>query len=503
MFLKSLKPLFFFVPFLFLVIYVQVFFADYAYLDDIHMLWHNNDNSNFVMFHSQGRMFSGFLYQKIFSSISSIAQLKWIRIFSLIGWILVTLVWMRLYKNWCLALNFSQELWWLGSLFMVCSLSVCICVGWASCMQVIPATFFALISCNIVFKKLIVQKDTFRLSNVVIGSCLICGVASLFFYQSAFGIFLLPFFLYYFKNKKAKPDRLMIIGVSFYLVTYIIYYFLFNYYLRDYHIEASNRTEIHFNILKKISFFFSGPLPQGFSLNLLFSASSVFSQIFYPLVIIVWLIITFKRNGSNTILENVLFIGGLMVLLALIYLPSMIAAESFPPYRTLLAFNLTVFLMVIDGLFYLLKIKKQKKVLAAIVSLWLIATGAYAFNFQYIGPLKKEYVALKDFFQTHYNPAIKKVYFIRADKFLFTSLYHTRIYRDEFGAPSTYRDWVPEPIIKQMVFEITDDRKKAEEISVMQFEDNNSFAKAKLIFTNSDLIVNMNKILGDRKAGND
>ena len=119
MFTKSVKPLFFFIPFLFLLIYVQVFFADYAYLDEIHMLWHNNDNSNFIMFHSQGRLLSGFLYQKVFSSISFIAQLKWIRIFSLFGWILVTLLWMRFYKDWCMILGFSS-----GSLvvrILICS----------------------------------------------------------------------------------------------------------------------------------------------------------------------------------------------------------------------------------------------------------------------------------------------------------------------------------------------------------------------------------------------
>ncbi len=496
---KPVKPLFIFIPILFLLIYFQVFFANYAYLDEIHLLWHNNDNSNFIMFHSQGRLLSGFLYQKVFSSISFIAQLKWIRIFSLFGWILVTLLWMRFYKDWCMILGLSREAWWLGSLFVVCSLSVCICIGWAACIQVIPAVIFALISCHFLFKKLTVQKDTFHLPNIIIAVSLLSGVISLFFYQSAFGVFLIPFFLYYFKNKKAKPDRLMIIGVVFYLLTYVVYYFLFKYSLKAYHIEASDRTEIHFNFFKKISFFFSGPLPQGFSLNLLFSASSVFSQIFYPMVLVGWLIITFKRNRYNTILENIFFIAVMMVLLALIYLPSMIADESFPPYRTLFAFNLAVFLMVVDSLFYLFLNIKQRKTFVVIVSLWLIVTAVYAFNFQYIDPLKKEYAAFKSFFKTHYNPTITKIYFIRADKFLFASLYHTRIYRDEFGAPSTYRDWVPEPIVKQMIFEIKGNRKSAENISVIQFANYASFKKAELINTNSNLVINMNEILQDQK----
>jgi hypothetical protein len=90
------------------------------------------------------------------------------------------------------------------------------------------------------------------------------------------------------------------------------------------------------------------------------------------------------------------------------------------------------------------------------------------------------------------------VYFIRADKFLFSPEFHTHVYRDEFGAPSTYRDWVPEPIIKQMIFEITKSRKTAEEISVIQFENAELYNQAKPTL-NDSLVIDMNALFKERQ----
>jgi hypothetical protein len=490
--IKQYRISIFCIPFVFLLIYFQVFFADYAYLDEIHQLWHNNDNSNFIMFHTQGRWLSGLLFQKFFSSIFRIEQLKLLRLFSLLGWIITTFVWAVLFKKWIKWLSLPNEIWWLGSLYVACSISVCIYIGWASCFEVFLAVFAGLVSGHILFRSLHNQQKEIHLSNIIVLSSLLLGIISLFIYQNAFGIFLIPFFLHYVQRKKIKPDRVMIIGIIFYLAIYLLYYLLFKYSLRAYHIEASTRTEIHFNFFKKLSFFFSGPFPQGFSINLLFRPGSIFLQIFYLLVFTVWLIITFKRNKHNTIAGNVLFVTVIVFLLVLIYLPSVIAAESFASYRTLFVFNLAVFILVTDSLLYLFRQEKKRRLFTLSIGLWLMLTGIYAFNFQYINPLKKEYKILKSFVQANYNTGINQVYFIRADKFLFTPEFHTRVYRDEFGTPSTCRDWVPEPIIKQMVFQSTKNRNIADSLTVIQFENHDLFIKAGVIPNANTLVVDMN-----------
>ena len=210
------KPaiLFFCIPFLFLLIYFQLFFAEYAYLDEIYQLWHNHDNASFIMFHTQGRWLSGLFFQKSFSSISSIEQIKLLRLFSLIGWIVITLIWSRIYKKWTTWLNFPEQTWWLGSLYWVCSLSVCIYIGFASCMEVFLGILAGLLSGHILFKNLNKQQKGIHLFNIIVLSSFF-GIVSLFIYQPTFGIFLIPFFLYYIQRKKLKTDRVVINGIIF------------------------------------------------------------------------------------------------------------------------------------------------------------------------------------------------------------------------------------------------------------------------------------------------
>ena len=86
----------------------------------------------------------------------------------------------------------------------------------------------------------------------------------------------------------------------------------------------------------------------------------------------------------------------------------MIATENFPAYRTLFAFNLAVFIMVTDSLLYLFQKKKQRLVFIWVAASWLILTAIYAFNFQFINPLKKEYRVLRSFVETHYKPGIRR-----------------------------------------------------------------------------------------------
>jgi hypothetical protein len=492
--MKSSSALFLAIPFLFLLIYLQVFTAEYAYLDEIHQLWHNNDQSNFVMFHTQGRWITGLLFQKLFGAISTIEQLKFLRVFSLLGWIITAFVWSVMCKTWVAWLSLPNSMWPLGSLYMACTISVCIYIGWASCMEVFLAVIPALLSGHVLFKQLInQQKITGR--SVLLGlTSLVLGITSLFIYQNAFGIFLLPFFLYYVRHKTAKPDRVVAVGIVFYLFVYVVYYFLFKYSLTAYDLEASNRTGLHFALFKKISFFFSGPFPQGFSMNLLFLARSVSSQIFYVLIFVIWLVTIFRRNRQSGIFNISLFVGFTLFLLALIYLPSMIAVENFPSYRTLIAFNLAVFLMVTESLLSVFHSKKSRKAFSWLMALWLVLTAIYTFNFQYVNPLKKEYKVLKNFMQTHYKTSINQVYFVRADKFLFNREFHTHVYRDEFGAPSTYRDWVPEPIVKQIVFEITKNRKIAEDLKVIQFENSETFRQSRPTIDSTALVVDINDL---------
>jgi hypothetical protein len=272
-----------------------------------------------------------------------------------------------------------------------------------------------------------------------------------------------------------------------------VYYFLFQYSLKAYGVVASDRTGISLDVFRKIGFFFSGPLPQAFSLNIPFNAGAIFSQVWYPLVLLVWVISIFKNNPQHTWVQNLARMGGIFLLLALIYLPLMIAQENFASYRTLYVFNLAVFVMVVDGILQMLKTNLSKKIFAISITMMLLSSCWYTLNVLYLNPLQKEYLALKSFMQTHYKPTVQNVYFIRADKHLFLA----KVYRDEFGLPSTYRDWVPIPIVKQLVLQQTGNRTIAESLNVVQFENRDALEQSHIALTPNDLFVDMNAIFNN------
>jgi hypothetical protein len=479
---------------LFLLIYFPVFTADFAYLDEIHQLWNNQDNSNLNMFLTQGRWLTGLLFQHFFGALHAIDDLIMLRVFSFCGWVATTFLLCVLLNKWAVALGLQRQTVWLGALYGVCSLSVCIYVGWASCMEVFAAVAAGLLSGHVLFMVLQKQGAQIHLSNSVLLLTLLLGVTSLFIYQTAFGIFLLPFLLQYAKQAGPAPTRNIIIGVAFYLVTYGVYYLLFKYSLQTYGVAASDRTGISIDLLRKLSFFFSGPLPQAFSMNVPFNAGSLFSQVLYPMVLLLWVVSLFRNNHQNTVMQNSGRVLGILFLLALIYLPLLIAKENFASYRTLYAFNAAVFLLVVDSIMQWLKNGVAKKGVTVALALLLLSTGFYTFHYLYVKPLVKEYQALRHFMQLKYNPAVQTVYFIRADKQLFAATYGTKVYRDEFGLPSTYRDWVPEPIVKQLAMELSGSRKVAEQIKVIQFENRQQLQQANPSLTPNHLVIDMNAL---------
>ena len=79
------------------------------------------------------------------------------------------------------------------------------------------------------------------------------------------------------------------IGLIFYFAIYIIYYFFLGILCEVITLKPVHGPNYIFNILKKISFSFSGPFPQGFSMNLLFYAGSIFSQDILCACFLIWL----------------------------------------------------------------------------------------------------------------------------------------------------------------------------------------------------------------------
>lgn len=478
---------------LYLLVYFQAFTTNYAYLDEIHQLWNNKDGSNLLMFLDQGRWLTGLLFDKFFRFISTIEQLKLLRLFSLGGWVFTTWLWTILFTRWVQLLGLKEETLWLGNLFVVCSASVAICIGFASCMEIFLATGFALLAGHLLFTALLTGKQGRQLVPATLLSISL-GIVSLFLYQTAYGAFVLPFF-FYFVKLKGRFGRPLLMALGTYLVTYVAYYFLFKYSLQVYGVAASTRTGISLDVLGKIGFFFSGPMPQAFSLNWLYSSSSIVSQVLYIGVFILWVVSVFKENKVKPFSHKTTYLVGILFLLALIYLPLMIAKENFSSYRTLFAVNLAAFVLVMEDVLALIHRQSTRKRLVLFLTTALLITGIYNYNLQFVNPVEKEYAALSTYFRQHYTADKLTIHFIRADRKLFNELYGTRVIKDEFGAPSSSRDWVPGPLIRQLVTEMTGSRGAATRIRVIQYQNQEQYRQAGAAEGGKSLVMDANAIL--------
>ena len=93
--------LLFILPFIILLsIFLPVFYLNYAFLDEAHQLWHNQDNSNYTMFFVQGRWLSGILFNTFFHQTGTISGLRVLRIISLVSWLSFLLLFLHVVKQW-------------------------------------------------------------------------------------------------------------------------------------------------------------------------------------------------------------------------------------------------------------------------------------------------------------------------------------------------------------------------------------------------------------------
>ena len=452
-----------------LLIFFPVFSADYAFTDEAHQLWNNHDKSNFVMFLNQGRLITGWLIDWSFGKMNTVSDIKWLRLFSFASMLLFIVLYARLSKKLFSDLGINSGVWALSVLFIPCSLSSAVYIGWASCAEIFTATLAAFLSGYFLFNKVNSKEAYLQVPTGALLLSLLFALVSLFTYQTAFGFFLLPFFLCYVQRKTAKPDRAVLIGVMFYLLCYVVYYLLFKYSLKLYDVPASDRASINIDPLGKLSFFFSYPLAQAFSFNFLYNARSVLSQVFYPLVILFWLIRLYFQMGKPNAGKLIAHLAVCIVLLMLVYLPLMISLENFASYRTMFALNFLVVLMICEMLITFFQAKRLQTMMAVFVGLVFFGTACYNYRINFSKPLEKEYAVLHTYLMQHGSNETEAVFFKRPPVNLFKPAFGVNYYTDEFGYPSTEKDWTPEPLIKQLFYEKTGSREKARLLPVESF----------------------------------
>jgi len=478
---------------LLILVFYPVFFTDYVYTDEAHQLWHNDDKTNFFIFFEVGRALNALIMQKLYPLLKSMSQLKWMRVASLAGWAMAIIVWNVILNSWKKVFHLNERWVLFLSICLPCSITLAIVIGWAVHVAVFLAFIMGLVSGHLLFMHFYGRKDL-RISPVSIIAIVLLGLGSLFLYQPMFGAFLLPFFLCHLNDRYKKIDRIMYIGVGCYLAVFLLYYLLFRYSFYLYGIEASDRTALSVHPLEKISFFFSQPLAQAFSFNFLYNMHGIFSQAFYPLMLAAWLFSVFAFDKEQKLTHKFAYVVRMLLLMMLMYMFVLLPRENFSSYRTMLCLNLAGTMLLADVIIKLFSKSRFKNSIPYLASVIVAVVAWCNFNLNYIRPLNKEYQAIHTYFQQNYDSSKTTIYFVRPQDNLFKRLYSQDLYKDEFGLPSSHKEWTPEPLIKQMVFEATGDRQKGKQIPVinLSYEERDS-AKADA----GSLIIDVEKILVD------
>ncbi len=458
------------------LLFLPVFYANYAYLDEAYQLWHNRDDSNFTMDLVQGRLLTGLIFLKAFSSISSIAGLKIMRILSFFSWALFLVEFFRLGEKWRKLIGFDRSLLMISGLYIACTPSLAVYIGWGVCLQIGIACLLSLWSGHLCFISIMGKKGKTPVMMLRVLLIVLTALVSLFMYQVTFAAFLLPFALYLVTRRSAASLKVILSGIGAYLILILLYYLLFRCSLSWYSVPPSPRASISFDPLGKLGFFFSAPLSQAFSLNFLYNMHSIPSQAFPILAIAAWLVIFFKTDTGRP-REKIRFVPLFIVLCMFIYLPVLVASENFASYRTMFVLNLVVAFLLIDIFLSLMRTARSKNIFILGLFCCFIGVGFRNFRNNFIDPLRAEYGLLRQWVDTHYDRSIRTVYFMRPAEDLFHPLFGINAYKDEFGVPSTFKDWTPESLIKQLIFEKTKNRAVADSTTVIQFTDKAAYAR--------------------------
>lgn len=488
---KDIGKVFFLIG-LALAIFYPIFYAEYAYTDEIVQLWFYPNDKNYHMFLPQGRYITEKLFQWLFGSAHTIKEISYIRLFSLGGWIISIPIWYYIIKRIVIKEKLPEILAFFSTLYLICTPQFSIYVSWASCLELFLANTSGLLSGYFLYSS-ISDNEKFKTPVKGIVLAVLFGVISLFTYQNGFGCFLIPFLVHLI----AKPQSLktIFIGIGIYLFIYVIYYFLFKYNLRLNNIEASSRTNLSINIVNKLKFMYSRPLSSAFHFTYLFNEKSLAGYMVYAVILGGWVMVSFYRLRFLPFVKRFQYLAIVFLFFGLMYIPSLAIKENYSSNRTLLALKMAVFFLVVELVISHIKKNKSRLVVVTIISALFVINCWFNFNKQFLSPIRQEYAKLRSFIETNYRPDIDTFYFIRPEEDFFVREFGITRSWDEFGVPSSFFDWVPEFLVKQIVFEKTGNRELAGKLVIKHWLGKESFLSSGEKPSNNSLLINAEEII--------
>ncbi|MEP6726695.1 MAG: hypothetical protein ABJC98_12830 [Bacteroidota bacterium] len=161
---------------------------------------------------------------------------------------------------------------------------------------------------------------------------------------------------------------------------------------------------------------------------------------------------------------------GIIVVFISAYIPSLIANENYPSNRTLLALNLLVFLLLSATIFDYIKSEGVRYSFTVVLMTIFTINAWYNFRYEFVFPLSREYSIVKKEVLHQFRSATDSILYVRPAEASFENKYGIIRSWDEFGVPSTAKIWVPDPLLRQIIFEATGNKERAVRLVIESFE---------------------------------
>ena len=479
-----------------LFIFLPLFTSDYIFTDEASQIWGYNAIPGLNLFIDDGRWLTEILQSWLFKMADTIHDVTYLRLISLFGWLLCLPIWYVVIKKIIAKVPAYEYLPFFICLYLVTSLPFIASVQWATCMQFFIADTASLLAGAVVLKGIHFGKKWVVVSPLAVVMALLLGVAALFLYQGAFACFLIPFLLHFINPFNDKKDSVLISGLVVYFVVYVVYFVLYKVSFSLFNnIVPSPRNALYIDPWNKIKFFLARPLERSFRFTLITSEDSLISKISYPVLLGTLAVSTYIRYGRAKWLYAVKHLTAIGVIFVLSYLPPLLIQENYASNRTLMALNMCVFIVCFEMALYFIRSRRLLQIAGVAVLLFFVGCARYNFQQVFLKPVKAETAALTTFIKQHYHPGIQTIHFIRPSEDFMAEKYQVNRSMDEFGVPTSCMSWVPEPLVKQLVYETTGNRQQALQLVVKQWASKEEYTRSGENINSSILLVDVPAIM--------
>jgi hypothetical protein len=480
-----------------LFIFLPIFYKDYIFMDEAREIWGYNSIPGYYLFVEEGRWLAGVMHRWLFSSIQTIHQVIWLRLLSLFGWLLCLPVWYAIIKREVANVKRYDYLPFFTCLYLITSLPFIVSVQWATCLQFFIGDTASILVGAIVLDSIRSGDKKLRMVFRAIILPLLLGVPALFLYQPSWACFLIPFLLYFINPMNFKKDRVLVGGMLVHLLVYAAYYLTykasFHFFFND--IVPDPRNELYISPLQKIAFFLARPLERSFRFTLLTNEDSPISKLTYAGMLLSFIVLSFVRFGKDKWLKAIEYMAVIGCIWVVSYLPGLLVKENYASNRTLMALNMCVFIVCLEMVLYFIKNKRVLQVAGLSLAMFFVLCANYNFRQAFLRPQVEETAALKNYIGRHFNKDIHTVYFIRPAENFVAEKYHVNQSMDEIGVASSFFTWVPDALVKQLIYEATGNREQALGVVVKQWAGKEEYIRSGQKTDSSTLLVDVPAII--------